>query len=85
MLLSSVTFGVSSMSAQKIAVLSDIHVTPGNANEAELKKAVSEINGNKSIELVIVDGDLSNEGSDEQLLNVKSILDEIAHPLFVLP
>ncbi len=34
---------------------------------------------------MIVNGDLTNEGADEQLLNVKSILDKIKHPLYVLP
>lgn len=70
--------------AQRMAVLSDIHVTPGNENESKLRIAVEEINAGE-YDLVIIDGDLTNEGSDEQLRNVKSILDEIRHPLFVLP
>lgn len=70
--------------AQRFAVLSDIHVTPGNANDTELRRAVAEINkGN--YDAVIIDGDLTNEGSDEQLANVKSIIDEIRFPLYVLP
>lgn len=70
--------------AQRIAVLSDIHVTPGNPNEKMLRDAVAEINGG-NFDLVIVSGDLSNEGSDAELSNVKSILDGIKWPLFVLP
>ena len=70
--------------AQRFAVLSDVHVTPGNANDAALRAAVEEINGG-DFDMVIVDGDLSNEGSDVELANVKSILDGIRHPLFVLP
>lgn len=70
--------------AQKIAVLSDIHVTPGNANEDALRSAVNEINSQK-FDLVVVDGDLSNEGSDAELANVNAILRNITHPLFVLP
>lgn len=72
------------MTAQKFAILSDIHVTPGNANEAQLKLAVQEIN-DSDVDAVIVSGDLTNEGSDEQLLNVKSILDGITKPLYVIP
>ena len=69
----------------KLAVLSDIHVTPGNANEAKLREAVAEINAS-DVDAVILAGDLTNEGSDEQLKNVKSILDGItAHPLYVIP
>ena len=70
--------------AQKIAVLSDLHVTPGNASEPKLREAVREINAG-DYDVVIVAGDLGNEGSDAELTNVKSILDSINHPLFVLP
>ncbi len=70
--------------AQKMAVLSDIHVTPGNACETQLKLAVDEINRG-DYDLVIMNGDLGNEGSDAELINTKSILSNIRHPLFVLP
>ena len=70
--------------AQKFAILSDIHVTPGNTNETQLKLAVQEIN-DSDVDAVIVSGDLTNEGSDEQLRNVKSILDGITKPLYVIP
>lgn len=73
-----------SMQALDFTLLSDIHVTPGNENETQLRKAVEEINGNKS-EFVILSGDLTNEGSDEQLLNVKSILDQLKKPIYVIP
>ena len=68
----------------KLAILSDIHVTPGNANEAKLREAVAEINA-MDVDAVMVTGDLTNEGSDEQLRNVKGILDGITHPLYVIP
>ena len=70
--------------AQKIAVLSDIHVTPGNDNEQALRRAVEEINTQK-FDLVVVCGDLSNEGSDAELANVDAILRGIKLSLFVLP
>lgn len=76
--------GIVAMSAQHIAVLSDIHITPGNASEPYLKEAVKEINA-ADYDLVIMAGDLSNEGSDVELTNVKSILDQITHPLYVIP
>lgn len=70
--------------AQRFAILSDIHVTPGNANEAALRAAVDEINQG-DFDLVFVNGDLSNEGSDAELANVNAILKGIRKPLFVLP
>jgi len=69
---------------QRVAILSDVHVTPGNACDSALRVAVADIN-NGAFDLVVVNGDLTNEGSDEQLSNVKSILDGIRHPLYVLP
>ncbi len=74
-----------SVAETRIVVLSDIHVTPGNVNEQKLNEAVAEINAMPGVDMVVVDGDLTNEGSDEQLTNVKSILDKIQRPLYVLP
>jgi outer membrane protein assembly factor BamB len=68
----------------RLAILSDVHVTPGNANESKLREAVAEINAT-DVDAVMLTGDLSNEGSDEQLLNVKSILDGITHPFYIIP
>lgn len=70
--------------AQRIAVLSDIHVTPGNENDRQLRLAVDEINRG-GFDYVVVNGDLTNEGSDEQIANVAEILGGIKHPLAVLP
>ena len=70
--------------AEKITLLTDIHVTPGNQREEKLKEVIKDINSNET-ELVILSGDLSDEGSDEQLTNVKSLLDKITKPLFVIP
>lgn len=70
--------------AERVTLLTDIHVVPGNNNEQKLKEVINDINGNDT-ELVILSGDLSNEGSDEQLYNVKSLLDKITKPLYVIP
>ena len=70
--------------AETFSLLADIHVTPGNENEAELKKVVEEINANDS-KFVVLAGDLSNEGSDEQLQNIKSIFDNLKKPIYIVP
>jgi outer membrane protein assembly factor BamB/predicted phosphohydrolase len=70
--------------AQKFAILSDIHVTPGNANEGKLREAIAEIN-TCDADVVLLTGDLTNEGSDEQLRNVKGIMDGITKSLYVIP
>lgn len=73
-----------SVTAEKITLLSDIHITPGNHRESKLMDVIADINSNDT-ELVILSGDLTDEGSDEQLKNVKSFLDNIKKPLFVIP
>ncbi|MDE6301751.1 MAG: PQQ-binding-like beta-propeller repeat protein [Muribaculaceae bacterium] len=82
--LSIALLGCLAASAQKMAVLTDIHITPGNASEPRLREAVREINA-APFDMVLLTGDLTNEGSDRELANVKSILDSISHPLFVIP
>lgn len=74
----------SNANAFTFSLLTDVHVTPGNDNEKQLINAINEINSNKS-SLVILSGDLTNEGSDEQLHNVKRILDRLNKPIYVLP
>ncbi|MCH5216057.1 MAG: PQQ-binding-like beta-propeller repeat protein [Muribaculaceae bacterium] len=64
--------------------MTDLHVSPGNTNEANLKKVVDEIN-NLDYDMVIVSGDLTNTGSDEELLNVKKILDKINRQIYIVP
>ena len=68
----------------RIIILADVHVTPGNDNDKMLREAVKEINLSDA-DFVVMNGDLTNEGSDKELGYVKSILDEIRLPLFVLP
>ena len=68
----------------RLAILSDVHVTPGNANEGKLRDAVAEINA-ADVDAVMLTGDLTNEGSDEQLRNIKGILDDITHPFYIIP
>ena len=70
--------------AQRIAVICDIHVTPGNANESKLREVVSQIN-QSDVDVVVFAGDLTNEGSDEQLRNVKTIIDGLTKTVYVIP
>lgn len=67
-----------------IAVLNDIHVGAGSANDKALREAVREINASP-YDMVVVNGDLAYEGSDAELTYVKSILDDISHPLYIVP
>lgn len=68
----------------RIAYLTDIHVEPGNMFETALEKIVAEINTNR-YNLTVVTGDLTNMGSEEELLSVKRVLDKLDSTYYVVP
>ena len=68
----------------RILFLCDLHVSPENEAAERLREAVAQIN-RTAADAVIVAGDLTNEGSDEELRCVKSILDLIELPTYVIP
>ncbi len=84
LILTSVLIAGLSAAGQRIAVLNDTHVTPGAEADSALRVAVEQINA-EQYDAVVVNGDLTNEGSDLQLTNIDRILRDIRHPLYVLP
>jgi outer membrane protein assembly factor BamB/predicted phosphodiesterase len=68
----------------KFAFLTDIHVTVGSANVTNLNLAVEEINLSDA-DMVIVTGDITNDGSDAELQLAKSILDKLTKPYLIIP
>ena len=58
------------ISATRIIVFADLHALPGNECEKNLQIAVDEVNQSNA-DLVVINGDLTNEGSDVELSNVK--------------
>jgi outer membrane protein assembly factor BamB/predicted phosphodiesterase len=68
----------------KFAFLTDIHVTVGSANVTNLNLAVEEINLSDA-DLIIVTGDITNDGSDAELQLAKTILDKLTKPYLIIP
>jgi outer membrane protein assembly factor BamB len=66
------------------ALLTDMHVNPGSAGDTSLNRMVDEIN-QTNVDFTVVTGDLSNTGSDPELLAVKKALDKLIKPCYVLP
>lgn len=68
----------------KFAHVTDTHI--GNPTAAEdLRRTVRDINGNPEIAFVIVSGDVTEFGSDAELLLAKQILDSLKTPYYVTP
>jgi outer membrane protein assembly factor BamB len=67
----------------KFVQLTDLHVSVGNENDFLLQNIVQEIN-NSNNEFVIVTGDLTNRGSNEELKQVHHILGKLKIPYHVI-
>jgi outer membrane protein assembly factor BamB/predicted phosphohydrolase len=64
--------------------LADIHLSPGTASESNLRRVVEDMNSGNT-DFVILAGDISNVGSDEEFMAIKNILDDLKKPLYLLP
>ena len=69
----------------KFALITDTHIGNPN-NDMDLQRTVDDINQNlPEIEFVIVSGDVTEFGSDEELTIAKNTLDKLNVPTYVIP
>jgi predicted MPP superfamily phosphohydrolase len=67
----------------KFAHLTDLHVSVGNENDFLLQDIIKEIN-NSDHEFVVITGDLTNRGADDELKHVHSLLSKLKIPYHVI-
>lgn len=78
------TLGAHSQSSFRFAQVSDTHV--GGATGADdLRATVKDLNTQKDIDFVLFTGDITEFGSDEELMLAKRILDSLSLPWYVIP
>jgi outer membrane protein assembly factor BamB/predicted MPP superfamily phosphohydrolase len=77
---------VHSVNAQSFtfAFLSDTHIGSNNADE-DLRRTIRNINADASIAFVVITGDITEFGSDNELLLAKQILDSLNKPWYIIP
>lgn len=68
----------------KFALVTDTHVG-GSTGAADLRRTVQDLNHLEGIDFVILSGDVTEFGSDEELRLAKQILDSLHLPLHILP
>jgi outer membrane protein assembly factor BamB len=66
------------------ALVTDTHIGGATAEE-DLRRTVRDINGIDSLAFVIVSGDVTEFGSDSELLLAKAILDSLNKPWYIIP
>lgn len=67
----------------KFVQLTDLHVSVGNENDFLLQNIIKEINNSEN-EFVVVTGDLTNRGANDELKQVHSILAKLKIPYYVI-
>lgn len=68
----------------QFAHVTDTHIG-GNTAAEDLERTVTDINNNSGISFVIVSGDITEFGSDEELTLAKEILDQLKVKYYVVP
>lgn len=70
--------------AFKFALMTDIHVGSDHAAE-DVQRSVADINQDPSIAFVIISGDITEFGADEELKLAKRLLDSLNKPWYIIP
>lgn len=81
---STATAGTVPCDTLRVAFLTDIHVTPGNAQDSLFRVAVAEVNASLC-DIVIFGGDLTNLGSDAELRHVHGLISQLEKPWYAVP
>ncbi len=68
----------------RFALLTDLHVSPGQVAEEHLQAIVDDIN-RQDLDLVVITGDITNTGSNSELDNVKRILNGLQGGYLIIP
>lgn len=68
------------------AFISDTHINENSETPSEdLKRTVRDINRNSDIEFVVLTGDITEFGSDAELMEADSILQQLNKPWYIIP
>ncbi|MFA6083981.1 PQQ-binding-like beta-propeller repeat protein [Mucilaginibacter sp.] len=86
LLLFLLTVGVARAQTFKFAFISDTHVNIGNPTAAEdLRRTVKDINNNPELKFVVITGDITEFGADDELKLAKQILDSLNKKWYIIP
>lgn len=70
----------------RFAFISDTHIgSPNGAAEEDLRRTVRDINNLKDIAFVVLTGDITELGTNEELKLAKQILDSLYIPWYIIP
>jgi len=76
--------GIAQAQTLRFAHVTDTHIGSNLADE-DLLRTVADINAQPDISFVILSGDVTEFGSDEELLKARQIMDQLNKPWYVVP
>ncbi len=68
----------------KFAFLADTHLSENSNSITDLQQCIKDINSNKEIQFSIFAGDITEFGSDKEILLAKGILDQLHNPYYIV-
>ena len=68
----------------KFAFVSDTHIGNPTARE-DLERTIADINADSSLHFVVITGDITEFGSDEELKQAKQLFDNLNKPWYIIP
>src|SRR5262245_33514843 len=82
-----ICFGLSAQHKPfRFAFLSDTHIgSPNGSAEEDLRRSVRDINLMNDIAFVVITGDITELGTNEELVLAKRILDSLDVPYYIIP
>lgn len=70
----------------RFAFVSDTHIgSPDGSAEEDLRRTVADINSRDDIAFVVITGDITELGTNEQLTLAKQLLDQLDVPYYIIP
>ena len=86
-LVATVMFLCADLGAQptlRIAFMTDLHYSEGSRSVTDLSRCIKDINSLEDIDFVLIGGDLTDFGTDEELASVKKMLDSLRYEYYVV-
>lgn len=68
----------------KFAFLTDLHYSAGSGSVKDLSRCVKDVNTLDSLDFVLVGGDITDFGTDEEIAAVKQMLDSLRYKYYVV-
>ena len=81
-----VAAGQAQFNTFRFAFISDTHIgSPDGKAEEDLRRTVADINEIDNIAFVVITGDITELGTNEEIKNAKQILDKLKVPYYIIP